>query len=186
MKIKKLSDEEFYSFFPTKFHELFKETLNYSIMSVREQRELDNFGRLKASAFAGDKLHLAAYDDADNLIGWSTSRQLRMYEFYTMNSGVIPEYRRKGVYSKLIKEVLKEAHQLGYQTVSSNHVMSNNDVIIAKLKLGFKISGIEVFDDFGTTVKLTYFLNETRGNAFEFRTGQKRPNSELKKVFGIE
>ncbi len=110
---------------------------------------------------------------------------MRMYELYTMNSVILPEFRRKGLYSMLVKETVKEARALGYQMVTSNHVISNNAVIIAKLKLGFNISGIEVFDDFGMTVKLTCHLNETRKKAFDFRTGLTRPDDEIRKLMQL-
>ena len=83
----------------------------------------------------------------------------------------------------MVKEVLMEAKLAGFQTVTSQHVCTNNDVIIPKLKLNFKITGMQVMDEFGVTVNLTYFLNETRAKAMEFRSGMSKPDMELKTLF---
>ncbi len=185
MQIKKITNDEFFSFFSTEMPKLFDQTLRYSIMDVRTQHELASFERLKTAIESNECLNLALYDENNKLAGWSSTRQMRPYEFYSWNSAVYPEHRRKGFYSLLVKETIKEAKRLGYQMVTSNHVMSNNDVIIAKLKLGFQIMGIETFDDYGTTVKLVYHLNETRKKAFDFRTGFKRPDHEIKTLFEL-
>jgi hypothetical protein len=85
----------------------------------------------------------------------------------------------------MVRHVLAEARKQGFQIVTSKHVATNNAVIIAKLKLGFKISGIDLSDEYGTLVKLTYYLNETRQSVAEFRAGQIKPTRKLKKIFKI-
>lgn len=67
---------------------------------------------------------------------------MRPNELYMMSSGVLPKYRRSGWYTKLAHVTIKEAKKLGFQMITSNHITSNNSVIIAKLKLGFQIAGI--------------------------------------------
>lgn len=182
MKIKQLTQDEFYSFFPKLMPQYFGDTMNFSVFDIRTQIEKDNTDRLKKSVNSKEHLYLAMYDDNQNLMGWSASCQARAFELYTMNSCVLPEHRRQGHYTTLVQETINEATRRGYQCVTSNHVISNNSVIIAKLKLGFKITGLEVFDDFGTVVKLIYYINETRQKAFDFRSGHKRPDQEIKDI----
>ena len=102
-----------------------------------------------------------------------------------MNSVVFPDYRRRGHYTRLVQATIVEAKLAGFQVVTSNHVCTNNAVIIPKLKLDFKITGFEMSDEFGVIVKLTHFLNPTRSKAIEFRSGCQKPDAELKELFKI-
>lgn len=185
MKIIKHTDEEFAKFFDVKVREVFKETFSYNIMDVRTPVEAEQAKRLKEGLLSNDRLNLGIYDDQGNLAGWSFSSQFRIYSLYMHNSAILPEFRRKGYYSALVKETLHQAEALGYQVIFSNHVLSNNDVIIAKLKLGFKIMGVETYDDYGSTVKLVYHINEERRRAFDMRAGLTKPDESLKKLFRI-
>ena len=101
------------------------------------------------------------------------------------NSAVLPDHRRKGLYSALMFEVLKRTKELGFQTVVSRHVTTNNSIIIPKLKAGFVITSLEVSDRYGTLVHLTYFFNETRRKVMQFRSGDLKPDQVLKKALGI-
>ena len=184
MHIKKLSSDEFYPLFRKLRPELFTDTLWYSSREVRtehEQSQIDNLLKGLQDVWC---LHLGLYE-GEQLIGWSSSFAKKANELYMMNSAVFPEHRRKGYYTLLVKEVLKEAKLAGFQVVTSSHVCTNNDVIIPKLKADFKVTGMEVSDEFGILVNLTYFINETRGKAMDFRAGQTKPDAEMKKLFKI-
>ncbi|MCM2354294.1 MAG: hypothetical protein NDI63_11820 [Pseudobdellovibrio sp.] len=61
--------------------------------------------------------------------------------------------------------------------------MTNNDVIIPKLKYGFKITGFELNKRFGTMVILSYFKNKTQNDILDFRSGFRKPSKKMKKVF---
>lgn len=101
------------------------------------------------------------------------------------NSGVLPEHRRKGLYSELVKRVVNVATGLGFQDIWSRHNTTNNAVIIPKLKQGFLITGIEVTDIFGTLIHLHYYPKEIRRRMTDYRVGQIKPDAEIKKYLGI-
>lgn len=71
------------------------------------------------------------------------------------NTGILEEHRRRGLYTALLPVVLNQLRQKGFQIVFSRHTLTNNAVIIPKLKAGFVISGFEVDDRFGTLVQLS-------------------------------
>lgn len=121
----------------------------------------------------------------DEFCGWFTGDQYSNDTFYMRNSAILPDHRRLGLYSALMFEVLKRTHELGFQTVLSRHVTTNNSIIIAKLKAGFVITALEVSDRFGTLVHLTYFFNETRKKTMRFRSGDLKPDQTLKDAMGI-
>lgn len=163
----------------------FSDTFTYSVFDVRTEHELQAFPRLKDSFRKREFIFLGAFNESDELMGYSISFQMRSLELYTQTSVVLPEHRRKGIYTELTKNILRLAGEKGYQMVTSNHVASNNSVIMAKLKLGFYISGFELVDDFGALVKMTYFLNEKRTRMFNVRTALRRPDQDLRELLKL-
>lgn len=182
MEIRKLTSDEFWPLFRLHREQLFQDTLWFSHQLVRTPYEQEQVKTLLAGFENIWQLHLGLYEN-NEFIGWSSSFAKRPNELYMMNSAIFPEHRRKGYYTKLLQEVLKEAKLAGFQIVTSNHISTNNNVIIPKLKQNFKITGVDVMDEMGVTVKLTYYLNETRAKAMEFRSGLKKPDDELKTLF---
>jgi hypothetical protein len=79
--------------------------------------------------------------------------------------------------------MLDEAIALGFQLIYSRHCATNNQVIIPKLKRGFVISKMEIDDVFGVLVHLHFHVNETRRLIMDYRSGQKKPNDQIKGLF---
>jgi ribosomal protein S18 acetylase RimI-like enzyme len=121
----------------------------------------------------------------NEFVGWSWGFQETPETFYMCNSGVLPEHRRKGLYTALMQTLVKAAVDEGFQKIYSRHTTTNNAVIIPKLKAGFYITNLEVSDSFGTLVHLTYFPSALRNKVLNFRAGQIRPDEELKKVLKL-
>lgn len=140
--------------------------------------------KLKSKLGTPIRINLGVFDK-DKLIGWSWGFQESPAKYYMCNSAIIPEYRRKGLYTKLIKEVLLKAKEYGFQEIYSRHTATNNAVIIPKLKAGFKITSMEISDMFGTLIHLSYHTNKTRNKIFEYRVGQLKPDQEIKAIFKI-
>lgn len=121
----------------------------------------------------------------DEFCGWFTGDQYNNETFYMRNSAILPEHRRKGLYTALMHEVISRVKGYGYQKILSRHVITNNSIIIPKLKAGFTISAMELSDRFGTLVHLTYYFNETRQEIVKFRAGDLKPDHRIKEVLGI-
>jgi GNAT superfamily N-acetyltransferase len=121
----------------------------------------------------------------EEFCGWFTGDQYNNETFYMRNSAILPEHRRKGLYTVLMHEILERVKALGFQIVLSRHTTTNNSIIIPKLKAGFVITAVEVSDRFGTLVHLSYFFNETRRQIMEFRAGDLKPDQKIKDALGI-
>jgi GNAT superfamily N-acetyltransferase len=106
----------------------------------------------------------------DALVAWSVGWFEREGAFYMANSAVLPEHRRKGLYSEMVRRCIDEARKGGAATVRSRHVAANSAVLMAKLKLGFFITGGEYSEEFGYLVRMTYFLQEERLKLFLSRS----------------
>jgi ribosomal protein S18 acetylase RimI-like enzyme len=120
---------------------------------------------------------LAAYR-ADVLIGWSQGYRQGKAEFYMLNSGVASTERRTGVYSELVRGVLAHAESRGYAKAISRHAASNSAVLIAKLRLGFQVSGFEYSEVYGPLVQLTFIVSEARRRLYRVRSASIRTSSQ--------
>lgn len=107
----------------------------------------------------------------DKVVGWSFGFQKDGEEFYMVNSAVLPEYRKMGIYTNLLSMMLEKAKNDGFQVVSSIHHASNNAILIPKLKVGFKVVGMKMHVRFGTLLELHYYTNEKVAKVLDYRTG---------------
>jgi ribosomal protein S18 acetylase RimI-like enzyme len=154
-------------------------TFNYrTILAKDEKQKIESITDQASALF---KLRLGIFFK-DEMIGWSYSRQEPSDSLYMQNSGIVPEHRRKGLYTYLVRETLALAEKLGFQSVWSLHRTTNNAVVIPKLKEGFIITGMDISDSFGTRVKLAYYFNPTRRKIMDYRVGQIKIDNQLKNL----
>jgi RimJ/RimL family protein N-acetyltransferase len=102
----------------------------------------------------------------DEPIGWSSGAMIDPSTFFMSYSGVVPQYQRKGIYTSFLKVFLTYLHHLGYERVTSNHMVNNRPVLIAKLKAGFYVTGMVLDERWGAQVTLTYFFYKDRRIGF--------------------
>ncbi|MEM7037304.1 MAG: GNAT family N-acetyltransferase [Bacteroidota bacterium] len=115
----------------------------------------------------------------EEFVGWMTGREENYETFYMENSGVLPKWRGKGVYSAMMKEMMKLAKEKGYQIIKSRHNATNNAILVPKLRAGFLITGFELSDRYGTMIHLSYFLNPKRREVMDMRSGFRYPGQEI-------
>jgi GNAT superfamily N-acetyltransferase len=123
---------------------------------------------------------LVAYDKGKP-IGYSHSVHINRYSIHMRNSGVLPRYRRKGIYSKMLRLLTERAIKNGYIQVHSHHHPTNTAILIAKLKAGFMVSGLDVGPDSGSLVRLTKFLNQKVEKLYRYRVGETKLDKKLAK-----
>lgn len=105
--------------------------------------------------------------DGDTPIGWSAGRMTGASEFLMDVTGVHPDYQGKGIYGSFLQHYLPYLRDVGYERVVGYHSPTNRAVLIAKLKAGFIIGGMEFREHAGASVKLVYYLHQDRYEAFE-------------------
>ena len=116
------------------------------------------------------QLRIGAYD-GDTLVGWSHAFLAPGGVLYVSNSAVEHEYRRQGLYTRLIAAVEAEASALHCLRVESHHRAANSAVLIAKLKAGYTIIGTEFTGEMGLLVKMCKLLDPRRDAVFQARAG---------------
>lgn len=125
------------------------------------------------------RIYLGLFD-GDEFIGWSWGLQESADTFYMANSGVLPQHRRNGFYIKMLDHMVVLAEGHGFQKIYSRHTVTNNSIIIPKLRRGFVISSIEISPAFGALVHLCYFPKPLIKKIMNFRVGEIRPDEEIK------
>lgn len=175
-------DPQFHKFTETYFDDA---TQVFRLRDSLEDTERDKIRNLSSNLGSPFTLRLGVFHKQE-MVGWHFGRQDGPFSFYMINSGILPEHRRKGLYMELVKRVLSLTVEEGFQTIWSRHRATNNGVIIPKLRQGFVITGIEITDTFGTLVHLSYFPKEIRRKVLDYRVGHIRPDKEIIRALRLE
>ncbi len=122
----------------------------------------------------------------EKCIGWHYGHQDGPMSYYMSNSAILPEYRRKGYYSLLARGIVEEVTRRGYHKIKSRHYPTNNAVIIAKLKLGFVITGFQLSANFGTLVELEWNAKKEIQELMHFRCGAQLPSDSSLHAIGLK
>jgi L-amino acid N-acyltransferase YncA len=88
------------------------------------------------------------------------------------NTAIDPAHRGKGLYARIVQEVIDVARAEGFQLITSKHHASNSAVLVPKLKAGFIITGLTLDEKYGLMVLLTYFVDPVRRSLAVRRIGQ--------------
>lgn len=102
----------------------------------------------------------------ERCVGWSQGSLRDSSTFFMAYSAIIRSFQRQGLYSALLHALLPYLDALGYERVTSNHMVNNRAVLIAKLKAGFIITGMVLDERYGAQVSLSYFFHPDRRAGF--------------------
>ena len=149
-------------------------------LSETEQNALAALGKRLSERY---RLGLGIFQ-SDTFVGWHMGQQVMAGKFEMSSTGILPQHRGYGLYTALLPVVLDNLKHAGFQIVYSRHNLTNNAVIIPKLRAGFVISGFEVDDRFGTLVQLSNYLNPLRRKMLDVRVGQRKPDDETRALLG--
>ena len=89
----------------------------------------------------GDQWRRFLIQMGDELVGWHFGSLSQPGSYYMTNTCVLPQFRRLGVYTTLITEIISELSRAGVTQFFSRHDPSNHPVIEAKKKIGFIEAG---------------------------------------------
>lgn len=131
---------------------------------------------LRKSLPKPDRIRLGAFD-GERLVGLSSGWFEVGGNFYIGLSAIDPAYRRQGLYTRLLNTIEQLVRARGGLLISSQHVATNNTVLIAKLKLGYVVAGTEYVEQMGLLVRLVLQLSPPRRALFASRTGTLKPGA---------
>lgn len=107
-------------------------------------------------------------------------REPGVYRMWHTN--VARGHRRRGLYRRIVECSIGYTGALGFDAITSEHAPSNNAVIIAKLRAGFCVYGLELDPSAGVSLVLRYFHLPAARAAYEYRCGLASVTPELAAV----
>jgi len=121
---------------------------------------------------------LVFFNAEDEPIGWFWGFMEDEETFFIDTIGFIPAFRGQGIYGAFLKQFIAYLRAMGYERLTTSHGPNNRAALIADLKMGFDIVGIELHEGCGPLVKTAYHLHEDRRQAFErvFSTPRESTN----------
>lgn len=186
MRIVEVDFDKFWELVNPLKDEVFKEDVSYKLYDILSNDEKNNINNLREHMGKPLRVYLVALEDkSDDVMGWSWGYQESPSLFYMCNSAVVSKFRLQGVYRSLMNAMLLKVKELGFLEVYSRHCMTNNAILIPKLKAGFVISKFELSDIFGALVHLSYHFNEKRRDILKFRSGDKKLKEDLKGILDL-
>lgn len=139
---------------------------------------------VKAPPPLGETFTYGIYS-GEELIGWSHSQQLDERTVYMADTGILPEHQGRGLYKRLLPRLLDVFKQAGYTLVQSHHRATNNRVIIPKLRAGFYLQGLNLYEG-GLNCALTCSLDDAYRGAQHVRSGFLQAQGETARRLGVE
>lgn len=139
----------------------------------RNQQLRDNFAQRHTEYFIFSNAH-------GEPIGWSNGEMLDAETYFMTWSGLLPAYQNRGLYQQFLQQLLPYLHEIGYERVTSKHMVNNRPVLAAKIKAGFHITGVELDERWGAQVSVAYYFYEDRrlgfSNAFSLEPFTRPPS----------
>lgn len=110
---------------------------------------------------------LVFFNAADEPIGWFFGYMEDEETFFIDTIGLVPAFRGQGIYSAFLRQFIAYLRAMGYERLTTSHGPNVRAALIADLKAGFDIVGIELHEGHGVWVKTAYHLHKDRLQAFE-------------------
>jgi len=175
-----IEGKDFFEFFRKHRSDIFEADFDFDIEGILSNEEKEKI-RENWKFMQPQRYHLVAKCEG-KIIAWSFGMQKTQEDFYMINSAVFPEHRRQGIYTEMMQKGMEKATEMGFQRIYSRHKMSNNEILIAKLKFGFVITAFEVNPRFGNLIVLSYYTNKRRRELLDVRIGRRRMDKEDMKL----
>ncbi len=176
-----MEKKAFFEFFNQHRYNIFEADFDFRIENILSDEEKEK-RKENWQQYIKPKSYQLVAKTGDKIVGWSFGMQQSPEDFYMVNSAVFPEYRQQGIYTEMMQKGVEKATEMGFQRIFSRHKMSNNAILIPKLKFGFAITGFEVVPRFGTMVVLSYYPNKRRRELLDIRIGSRKPDEEDMKL----
>ncbi len=180
IEIKEMTFKELGPYLELHSNNVFAENQDFHIQDILDEEGNDKIKTLRERNKNSVQLAVAAFVD-NEFAGWSFGFQTSHLDFYMCNSAVLENFRRKGLYTLMMRKIMELATAEGFTRLYSRHNATNNPVIIPKLKEGFVISAMELNDNFGTLVHLSWHPRQESRKIMKYRSGEIKYDEDIKK-----
>ncbi len=123
--------------------------------------------------------------DQGEWVGWSHAQQSDERTVYMADTGLLPDHQAQGLYTRLLPHLLGVFQGAGYTLAQSHHRATNNRVIVPKLRAGFVLQGLSLYEG-GLNVALTLRLAGHYREAQHVRSGLRQASGEAARRLGVQ
>ncbi len=123
--------------------------------------------RLRQSHAPSHPEYVMFYNDTRVPVGWFYSYREDATTTFIDTVGFLHAYRGRGLYSAFLPQYLAYLTAVGIERVTTSHHPNNRAIMIAELKMGFDVVGLELNESFGPLIKMAYFVYADRRAGFE-------------------
>lgn len=169
--LERLEASDYWPLHEVELRQHFPEEFYFDLRALASEAEQRARTRIEASEAAVRLADFWAVRDGDRIVAMFSGHQKDADTWRMWHTNIHPDYRRRGLYAEIIQRTLAYARELGFSVVVSEHAPSNNPVLIAKLKAGFRVAAMELDPAVGPSLVLKYFHDEAHRRAYEFRCG---------------
>lgn len=157
----------------------FPEEVFFGFWTPADDQEKADKDRLTSSMGGAPLEDFWVVRDGAQIVMMASGHQIdgRVYRMWHTN--VHPDHRGKGLYREYMARLLAYTKEAGFRAVKSEHAPSNNAVIVAKLRAGFRIYSLEMDPAAGPSLCLRYFHDPLELAAYEYRCGMATMSKAL-------
>jgi RimJ/RimL family protein N-acetyltransferase len=142
----------------------FKQTVGLFEAPETRRERLEHLQKLHAYS---QSEWIVFYNAKDEPIGWFYGYMEDRETFFIDTIGLVPAFRGQGIYSAFLRQLISYLRAVGYERLTTSHHPNNRAALIADLKAGFDIVGLELHESHGPLLKTAYHLHADRRQAFE-------------------
>lgn len=136
------------------------------LFQVPPEREA-NAQRLRQNHTPSNPECVMFYNESHQAVGWFYTYREDATTTFIDTVGFLPDYRGRGLYTAFLPRYMAYAAALGFERVTTSHHPNNRAIMIAELKVGFDIVGLELHESHGPLVKMACFMHADRRTGFE-------------------
>lgn len=169
--LQRVTREQYWEVHEQRMRHLFPVEVYFNTPGLRTEHE--RAGQERMSAIRADNplrdFCIIRRDDAP--VGFFCGHQHERGSYRMHHTHIHPDFRRQGLYTAILRATIDYTGRLGFDSITSEHEPGNNPVIIAKLKVGFRIVSLDIIPMEGVSVRLCYFHNQEHLAAYRYRCG---------------
>ena len=146
--------------------QIFHPKEEFGVFLAPEARR-EKLEHLKKMLAYSDEKWMVFYSAEGEPVGWFIGYMEDEETFFIDTIGLVPAFRNRGIYSAFLRGLVAYLGALGYERVTTTHHPNNRAVMIAELKAGFNIVGLELHEGLGPMVKTAYYIHDDRREGFK-------------------
>ena len=184
--VKEVGFDEWHQFFEEHASQVFPDEQSMALNFLLNPTEKAKLDSLQANLAQRKELYFLLLD-GDKPIGWHFGFQRSELEYFMANTGILPNYQNRKIYSSFLTYAIQRITDEGFQYITSIHHANNNAVLIPKLKAGFLIQSFGFLiqtmileSNYGPMIQLVYPTKAAYRKLFEPQFGINALNAALK------